>query len=96
MNVVDLNSRKVEKLNEKAEHSWLDYFDFLSFSEIIDEVRLVINQLETDTFTDELGTKGKMLVNELGERVSETNFEAPVIFSEMKSNLQSSLNRIQK
>lgn len=93
MNVVDLKSRKKQMLNDKAEMSWLDYFDFLSFSEIIDEVKLVINQLETEALSDELTTKGRMLVHELGERVSETNTEAPLIFNEMKSNLQTSLNR---
>ncbi|MCF8060346.1 MAG: hypothetical protein K9K67_13675 [Bacteriovoracaceae bacterium] len=90
--VVDILHAK-QALDDKKENDSLSrYFKVLSFSELIDETTLLIEELNRVGSTEEMIKKSKMILKELGLRLKNSQGLSRS-FLKMKEELENKLSR---
>lgn len=87
-----LASWEPASLEEKrAEKQFRDYFNVLSFSELINESTDIIKELNQKPLTTEITMKSKILLNQFSKRLEDDSKEVAETFLDMRKRIESKI-----
>lgn len=95
-NVIPMDAWKQALQLRKEEKSLLDYLNVLSFHDLMNESKDVVQELETEPFNEDLALKTRLLIEEISGRMSHYSDEITVMLNSMVSNLEEKIQRMVK
>ena len=83
---------KPQSLDEKrAEKQFSDYFNILSFSELINESTDIIKELNQSPISTEITMKSKILLHQFSKRLGDESKEVAATFQDMRKRIEDSI-----
>ena len=73
---------------KKAEKQFSDYFNILSFSELINESTDIIKELNGNPLSNEITMKSKILLNQFSKRLGDESKEVAETFQDMRRRIE--------
>ena len=87
-----LSEWKPQSLDEKrAEKQFKDYFNILSFSELINESTDIIKELNQKPISNEITMKSKILLSQFSKRLGDESKEVAETFQDMRKRIESKI-----
>lgn len=81
---------------EKAERQFSDYFNILSFSELINESTDIIKEINHSPLSSEITMKSKILLNQFSKRLGDESKEVADTFQSMKKKIEATIFDLNK
>ena len=85
-------SAKPQNLDEKrAEKQFKDYFNILSFSELINESTDIIKELNNNPISNEVTMKSKILLSQFSKRLGDESKDVAETFQDMRKRIEAKI-----
>jgi hypothetical protein len=93
-NVIPMDAWKQALHLKREEKSLLDYFNVLSFHELMNESKEIVMELEKESYNDDLALKARLIIEEISGRLSHYSGEVTVMLNGMVKNLEEKIQSI--
>lgn len=87
-NVLSLKEWKKQIENAVEESSMKDYFNVLSFNDLINETKLVVNELNDKPLSEEITKKSRLILKEFNERLEKESDGFAKVLTLLRENVE--------